>query len=230
IQSITNSIIASMPETTVIKTGQDVKKIKKDGKLFTITTDDDVYDSEIVVFAAELRCLENILENPLPKKYIEKIATLKKSSRAMTLWLGLKRKRPEFDYLGSEVWFDEETPYWAMPTSNYDKNLAPEGMQLVGFGSRILAGESPAKHKEKLLRTIKKVAWRIEKDIVMEHVQVTYPDKASITVGAKFPGPKTPIDGLYAVGTDVDPRSMGITRAAYSVVEMLKEMNEDKLI
>ena len=230
IQSITNSIIASMPETTVIKTEQDVTKIKKSGKLFTITADDEAYESEIVVFAAELRCLENIIENPLSKKYLEKIATLKKSSRTMTLWLGLKRKRPEFDYLGSEVWFDEETPYWAMPTSNYDKNLAPKGMQLIGFGSRILPGESPSKHKEKLLRTIKKVAWRIEKDIVMEHVQVTYPDKASITVGAKFPGPKTPIDGLYAVGTDVDPRSMGITRAAYSVVEMLKELKKDELI
>ncbi|MCK4967549.1 MAG: NAD(P)/FAD-dependent oxidoreductase, partial [Candidatus Aenigmarchaeota archaeon] len=231
IKSIMNSALASIPDEMIeIKTGKEVSIIEKKDKLFTVFTTKESYTADVVVYCAEVVKLPAILENKLPKNYTDKLSTLKKSVCALTLWLGLKRKMKELDYLGSEVWFGEETPYWAMPTSNYDSNLAPKGMQLIGFGSRILDGMTVDEQKKILLRTIKKAIPGIEKEIIMEHVQVTIPDKASITVGAQFPGPKTPLTGLYVAGTDVDPRSMGITRAAYSVVEMLKEMKQDKII
>ncbi len=56
------------------------------------------------------------------------------------------------------------------------------------------------------------------------------PEKAAIKVCAKYPDPKTPINGLYFTGNDADSHSMGITRASYSVIEMLKRMKEDKAI
>ncbi|NOR85532.1 NAD(P)-binding protein [archaeon] len=231
IKSIANAAIASIPDKMVeIKLEKEVTVIEKKGKMFTVSTADENYTSEMVVYCAEVVNLPTILKNKLPVAYTDKLLTLKKSVHALTLWLGLKQRIKELDYLGSEVWFAKETPYWAMPTSNYDSNLAPKDMQLIGFGSRILEGETVEEHKKILLRTIKKAIPGIEKEIVMEHVQVTIPDKASITIGAKFPGPKTPIQGLYVAGTDVDPRSMGITRAAYSVVEMLKHMKKEKIL
>ena len=231
IKSITNAAMASIPDEMVdVKTEKEVTSIEKKDKLFTVSTVSETYNADTVVYCAEVINLPKILKNKLPVAYTDKLLTLKKSVRALTLWLGLKQKIKALDYMGSEVWFREETPYWAMPTSNYDSNLAPKGMQLIGFGSRILEGTTVEEQKKVLLRTIKKAIPGIEKEIVMEHVQVTIPDKASITVGAQFPGPKTPISGLYVAGTDVDSRSMGITRAAYSVVEMLREMKEDKVI
>ena len=231
IKSIANAALSSIPDNMIeIETEKEVTSIEKKGKLFTVFTATESYNTELVVYCAEVVNLPKILKNSLPVTYTDKLLTLKKSVRALTLWLGLKRKMKALDYMGSEVWFKEETPYWAMPTSNYDSNLAPKGMQLIGFGSRILEGETVEEQKKVLLRTIKKAIPGIEKEIIMEHVQVTIPDKASITVGAQFPGPKTPISNLYVAGTDVDSRSMGITRAAYSVVEMLREMKEDKVI
>ena len=117
-----------------------------------------------------------------------------------------------------------------MPTSNHDPQLAPEGMQLIGFTSVMKDKDKESAHRKTFFEIIKKTFPGIEKDIVMQHVQVTVPEKAAITVGAKFPDPKTPIDGLYLAGTDADARSMGISRASYSVVEMLKRMKEDKTI
>ncbi|MBU4141432.1 hypothetical protein KKE99_01000 [Patescibacteria group bacterium] len=70
----------------------------------------------------------------------------------------------------------------------------------------------------------------IEKNIEFEHTQITIPEKAAVTVGVRFPSPRSPIKGLYLVGTDTDMRSMGLTRAAYSVVEALKFMKEDGVI
>ncbi len=230
IKSITNAILISLPEKrATIKTGEAVLKIKREGKRFSVKTKSAVYHSDVIVFSGYVKNLPKILENKLPKDFNDSLLSLKQS-HAMILWLGLNKKRKEFNYTGSEIWFNEKTPYWAMPISNYDPQLAPKGMQLIGFSSKIPDGEPSERHMERLLETIKKAIPGIENDIVMQHTQVTVPEKAAITIGAKFPGPKTPIKGLYLSGTDVDQRSMGITRAAYSVVEMLKKMKEDKII
>jgi phytoene dehydrogenase-like protein len=49
------------------------------------------------------------------------------------------------------------------------------------------------------------------------------PEKAAVSLNY-FPSIKTPVNGLYVVGTDTDMRSMGITRAGYSVLELLKSL------
>jgi hypothetical protein len=56
----------------------------------------------------------------------------------------------------------------------------------------------------------------------MIHIQKHIPEQASCSVGQFFVYPKVK-DNFFVVGTDADPRSMGITRAAYSVEVMLSE-------
>lgn len=230
IKSLTDAIISSIPkDRSTIKTGEGVIKIKKTKNAFITTTDKCEYLSDLVVYTAEVKNLLHILENRIPKELSESIKSLKQA-RSMTIWLGLKKKIKELDYLGSEIFFNTAAPFWAMPITNYDSQLAPQGKHLVGFTSIITGGRTQKKHKELLLGAIKDAFPGIEKEIVMEHTQVTLPEKAAITVGAKFPDPKTPIKGLYLAGTDVDPRSMGITRASFSVLEMIKVMKKDKII
>lgn len=53
-------------------------------------------------------------------------------TKSLTIWIGLDTIMEAFNYIGSEIWFKEKA-YWAMPISNYDSSLAPEGKQLVGF-------------------------------------------------------------------------------------------------
>ncbi|MCE8423866.1 MAG: NAD(P)/FAD-dependent oxidoreductase, partial [Candidatus Methanoperedens sp.] len=67
----------------------------------------------------------------------------------------------------------------------------------------------------------------IENRIEMTHLQVTIPEKAAVTINGFFAGPRSPIPNLYLVGTDTDNRSMGVTRAGYSVLELLRAMKED---
>ncbi len=230
IKSITTAILASIPENRVtICTNEKVTTIKKDKNIFTITTQKRKYKTGIIVYTAEIKNLAKVLANNIPKGFKEDLSTLKQS-RSMTLWLGLKRKRKEFEYIGSEMQFKAEIPFWAMPVSNYDSQLAPKDAQLIGFTSIITGNRTQKEHEQLLFNTIKKTYPKIEKDTIMRHMQVTVPEKAAITVGAKFPGPKGPLTGLYLAGTDTDRRSMGITRAAHSVVEMIKHLKKDKVI
>ena len=55
----------------------------------------------------------------------------------------------------------------------------------------------------------------------------TCPEKAAVTISGKIADVRTPIKNLYLAGTDTDSRSMGITRAAYSIIGMLCALNED---
>ncbi len=70
----------------------------------------------------------------------------------------------------------------------------------------------------------------IEDHIEMTHFQTTIPEKAAVTINGYFAQPRTPIKNLYLAGTDTDRRSMGITRAGYSVLELLKVMRDDQHI
>jgi len=59
--------------------------------------------------------------------------------------------------------------------------------------------------------------------LIFLHIQKAVPEQASCCIGQFFVYPKIN-DSFYVVGTDADPRSMGITRAAYSVEVMLSEL------
>ncbi len=229
IQSITASVLNSIPKNRItFKTNEKATEfIVKNNKIKGVQTDQEIYSASTVVYSGFVKDLPD-LTNKLSRKYKSELQKIEQT-KSFTLWLGLKNKIPELSYLGSEVYFDTPTPYWAIPVSNFDSNLAPKNKQLVGF-TTILKENSPEKQLHKLKHAIFTALPKIEKNIEFEHIQITIPEKAAVTVGVKFPSPKSPIQGLYLVGTDTSMKSMGITRASYSVLEALEFMKGDGVV
>ncbi|MFH1722721.1 MAG: NAD(P)/FAD-dependent oxidoreductase [Candidatus Altiarchaeota archaeon] len=231
IQSITECAIHSFAEKKVeVHMDEEVKKLNlTDGRVSGVTTSKGSYKSDNVIHSGFVKDLPKLLgSGVLPKRFEENLDNLKQSG-SLTVWLGLKKPYKAFDYKGSEVWFEDGEPFWAMPTSNFDPYLAPQGKQLVGF-SAFAAGDIEAK-KKKLLETIHSVYPGLERLVELEHFQhITPPEKAAISCGATFPDQESPIKGLYLVGTDTDYRSMGVTRAAFSVEALLERLKKNKIV
>jgi phytoene dehydrogenase-like protein len=217
--AITECVLNSFPRGRAkIKTAEKVKKIEEGRK---IETDKGEYSADSVVYSGYVKHLPEIVDD-LPKEYIQSLKTLEQT-RSITIWVGLDERLPFFDYKGTEIWFEEGKHFWAMATSNYNESFAPKNKQLVGFTS--ILEDDADKEKKRLMNSIETALPGIEKHIEFDHTQITVPEKAAITVGSSFPPQITPVKNLYLVGTDTDTRSMGVTRAAYSVVELLRYLD-----
>lgn len=227
IQSITDCALNSIPKnkSTFNLNEKAVEFIIKDKAVRGIKTDKNIYYSNLVIYSGFMKDLPK-LANCLDEKYKKELSKLSRT-KSLTIWLGLKKKLPEISYVGSEMYFDADTPYWAIPVSNFDPHLAPKNKQLIGFTTVIKEEENPEEKIDKLKSSIFEALPNIKDRIEFEHIQITTPEKAAITIGVKFPSPRSPVKGLYLVGTDADMRSMGITRASYSVLEALKFMEKD---
>ncbi|HIP17612.1 MAG TPA: NAD(P)/FAD-dependent oxidoreductase [Methanothermococcus okinawensis] len=216
IQSLCDSILYSLNKTKIIE-GEKVIKIleyneneEKSG--YIVETDRNNYYADVVIYSAPSRLLPKIAEIDEIKRNKDKLEGIK-FTKSLTVWIG-HEKNP-LDYTGSEIWIDH--PCWATCVSNYDKNLAPPGKHLLGFSF-------VNTKKEEALNIIEnKININIDR-AHMIHFQECIPEQASCTVGQYFVYPKIK-DNFYVVGTDADPRSMGITRAAYSVEVMLSEFD-----
>lgn len=227
LKTLLNSILYSLPEGVEIKKECEVTGILvQDGKVLGVEADE-IYPAEIVVYTGFATELPKLIKE-LPAAYIEELGGIIRS-KSLTIWLGLDRELPEFNYIGSEIWF-KDFAYWAAPISNYDKSLAPKGKQLTGFSFVIDEQKSEEHERKKAYDIISRALPNIEKHIEMQHEQIMIPEKASVSIEGKFADIRTPVKNLYIAGTDTDRRSMGITRAAYSTIELLKILNEDGLL
>lgn len=164
------------------------------------------YPCDMVIYSGMVKNLHGLVD--LPSEY-RNTADRLETTRCLTVWVGtrdtvMKRR-------GSEIWADTDPPCWLVPTSLYDPSLAPEGCQLFGCAF-------PYSPPAEALAAISQVFPDL--DIDMVHCQVLQPDKAAWTT-QPFPTITTPVPDLYVVGTDTIKRSMGITRASYSVLELL---------
>lgn len=229
IQSITDCVVNSFARGKVtVKTQERVNSIIVDGgRAFGVETGCGSYNGGFVVFSGYAKDLSSLAGKHLPPEYVKNLSRLRQSD-SLTVWLGLERKYPKFNYGGSEVIFEGEAPFWAMPTSNLDPSLAPDGKQIVGFSS-VVRGHW-RNHKKNLMGAIYSTYPGLQKLVVMEHTQHLVPEKAAISVDARFPEPESPIPGLYLVGTDTDTRSMGVTRAAFSVENLLAALKKRGLV
>ena len=228
IQNITSSVLSSIPKNKVsFKMSEKVNEfVVKNNRIKGVQTDKGIYYAKTVVYSGFVKDL-HLLTDQFSPEYVSELKKIKQTN-SVTLWLGLKKIMPELSYMGSEVYFDTDTPYWALPTSNFDSNLAPKNKQLIGF-TTVMKENDLEKQLSKLKHSIFAALPNIKENIEFEHSQVTIPEKAAVTVGVKFPSPKSPIKGLYLVGTDTNMKSMGVTRASYSVIEALEFMKEDKV-
>lgn len=224
LKSLLNALLYSLPPTVEIKTGCPVTKIfTENGKARAVEADS-IYAADLVIYTGFATALPSLVED-LPASYKELLDGIV-HSKSLTLWLGLDKQMDEFNYVGSEIWF-KGTPYWAMPISNYDPSLAPVGKQLVGFAFFLDDDGNESKEIKNAYETIYQAIPGIEDRIEMKHQQIIIPEKAAVTLHGNFADIRTPIKNLYVAGTDTDKRSMGVTRAAYSILEMLKMLNED---
>jgi len=225
LKAFLNAVLFSMHDSVQIKTSSRVTGINTtEGVVKEVVTPDETYQADVVVFTGFAKDLPALTDN-LPSSYIQDIDRIVQA-HSMTIWLGLDTKLPEFDYKGSEVWFKHRA-FWAMPISNYDKSLAPPGKQLVGFTFIVDESVPLVKDRKRMYNTILNALPGIEDHIVMTHYQYTIPEKAAVTINGYFADTRTPITNLYLAGTDTDRRSMGITRAGYSVLGLLKVLRED---
>jgi len=224
LKSVLNAVLYSLPKTVEIRTGCEVKRIlAEDGRVAGVEADE-AYYADMVIYTGFAKNLPSAVDG-LPESYIDNLKGIVQT-RSLTIWLGLDSKLDEFNYAGSEVWF-KDNAYWAMPISNYDSSLAPKDKQLVGFTFVIDENKPENSEIKKAYEAIYYAIPRIEKHVEMQHEQVTIPEKAAVTIDGKFADIRTPIRNLYLAGTDTDRRSMGITRASYSIIEMLGILNED---
>ena len=183
--------------------------------------------SDIIVYTGFAKDLNTLVDGQLPLELKDNLSKIRQV-KSYTLWLGIRGSLSGMDYKGSEVWYEDGFPCWAMPVSNVEPALAPVGHQLVAF--TFIITDTLSETKKKAWELITKEFPDIEDKIDMRHEQVTIPEKAAITVNSFFPGNKSPFENLYLAGTDTDPRSMGFTRAAHSVEEMLKVMKKKSII
>mgnify|MGYP001002078279 FL=1 len=224
LKALLNAILYSLPETVEIKMECEVKSILVyDGKVSGVEADE-IYNSDLVVYTGFATELPMLIKD-LPTEYVKDLKGIV-HSKSLTIWLGLEKEFPNFNYTGSEIWF-KDFAYWATPISNYDPSLAPKNKQLIGFSFVIDENKSEEEETKKAYDTIFRAHPNIEKYIDMQHEQIMIPEKAAVAINGKFADIRTPVRNLYVVGTDTDKRSMGITRASYSIIELLKILNED---
>ena len=220
LKAIVNAILYSMPETVEIKTNTAVKEIiVEDNTAKGVATGEDSYYADSIIYSAFVKDLPKYIKD-LSAGYVSDLNNVKQS-RTLTIWLGLSSEFNEFNYVGGEVWFKKKA-FWAMPISNYNRNFAPEGKKLVGFMFSIDENIDLEYEKGGAYDTILRVYPGIDKYMDMVHYQVTTPEKAAVSINGFISDTQTPIKNLYIVGTDADDRSMGVTRAAYSVVKLIK--------
>lgn len=225
LKGMLNAVLYSLPDRVEIMSGTAVEEILvEDGKAYGVSTADNTFYADFIVHSGFAKNLPDLVSG-LPASYVEDLGRIDHTT-SLTVWLGLDQKLDEFNYMGSEVWY-KERPYWAMPISNYNRDIAPPGKQLVGFMFAVDGNEHMKRDISLSYDTIHNVFPDIDKHIVMQHEQITIPEKAAVTIKGYIPDIRTPIKNLYLVGTDTAKQSMGITKAGYSVLNLLKNLNED---
>jgi phytoene dehydrogenase-like protein len=208
VQSICDCILHSLNNTAI--KNEEVVSIEEEKDGYVVGTKENNYYADVVVYSAPSRYLPDIAKVDEIQKLKDKLKNIK-FTKSLTVWIGYDKNL--FPYLGSEVWIDP--PCWATCVTNYDKSLAPKGKHLMGFSFVNI------KKKHALSAIENKLDIDVDKaDII--YIQEAIPEQASCCIGQFFVYPKIK-DNFYVVGTDADPRSMGITRAAYSVEVMLSE-------
>lgn len=228
IQSIIDAICASFSTGKVeIRTGCTVTGIDvHDGAVTGVSTDKGPLSASCVIYSSYASLLPTLTDS-LDKSYAQSLLKLEKVL-SLTLWLGLDKQF--FPLRGSEIWVETDPPCWVVPTSNYDETLAPEGHQLVGFTTNIAPDADLESEKDRMYKAVIAHVEGIDKHIDMVHWQTLVPEKAAWVINQEMPEAKTPITGLYLVGTDTTNKSMGVTRASYSVLALRDALREDGII
>ncbi|MHA2024387.1 MAG: phytoene desaturase family protein [Candidatus Thorarchaeota archaeon] len=150
-------------------------------------------------------------------------------THGITLWLGLSKT-----VIGdrkNRVLVHPNPNRWIVSISSFDPSCAPEGKELVAIAMMTIPGKS----KDEMIEIMKgngleKYHPGILHHVEMEHVQMSLATRAALIPGqtdCDRPGPRTPIKGLYIVGTDTAGSGVGLQQAAQSADGVVKALLED---
>jgi all-trans-retinol 13,14-reductase len=152
-------------------------------------------------------------------------------TRGITLWLGLNRV-----VIGdrkNRVLVHPNPNRWIVSISSFDPSCAPEGHELVAIAMMAEPGKSLNEHIAMMKGNgLEKYYPGILDHVVMEHVQMSYATRAKLIPGQTDldrPGPRTPIKGLYIVGTDTAGSGVGLQQAAQSADGAMQALQEDTI-
>ena len=151
-------------------------------------------------------------------------------TRGITLWLGLSKI-----VIGdrkNRVLVHPNPNRWIVSISSFDPSCAPKGKELVAIAMMTESGKSV----DEQIATMKGNGLEqyypgILDYVEMEHIQTSYATRAKLIPGQTDldrPGPRTPISGLYIVGTDTAGSGVGLQQAAQSADGAIKVLNEDE--
>ena len=200
---------------------------ENNGKIKSITVLGTELEHNCVVSNIPLWAMPEIIDsnNPEITGFFEKWSTMK-FTKGMTLWLGLDKV-----VIGdrkSRVLVHPNPNRWIVSVSSFDPSYAPEGKELIGVAT--IRDESLS--IEEQVEVIKSHGFEtyfpeVLEHIEMEHVQTSYATRAALIPGQTAvdrPGPETPIEGLYIVGTDTAGEGVGLQQAANSAEGALKAL------
>ncbi|TXT57682.1 MAG: hypothetical protein BAJATHORv1_10385 [Candidatus Thorarchaeota archaeon] len=152
-----------------------------------------------------------------------------KFTKGVTIWLGLDEV-----VIGdrkSRVIVHPNPNTWIISLSSFDPTCAPEGKELLGLATILPEGMTTEEIVQQVKDNgIKRFHPEILEHIEMEHVQTSYATRAALIPGQTDldrPGPKTPADGLYIVGTDTAGSGVGLQQAANSATGVVNTLLEE---
>ena len=198
---------------------------EQDGKIKNITVLGTKLEHNCVVSNIPLWSMPQIIDsnNPEITGFFDKWSHMK-FTKGVTLWLGLDKV-----VIGdrkSRVLVHPNPNRWIVSVSSFDPSCAPKGKELIGIAT--IRDESIT--LEEQVKVMKSHGFEtyfpeVLEHIEMEHVQTSYATRAALIPGQTAvdrPGPETPIEGLYIVGTDTAGEGVGLQQAANSAEGALK--------
>ena len=153
-------------------------------------------------------------------------------THALTVWLGL-----DTIVIGdrkNRVLVHPNPNRWIVSVSSFDPSCAPEGKELVAIAMMTVPGKSIDEQVQIMKSNgLEKYHPGLLDHVEMEHIQTSYATRAQLIPGQTDldrPGPRTPVRGLYIVGTDTAGSGVGLQQAANSAESVLVALKDDDII
>jgi phytoene dehydrogenase-like protein len=203
----------------------------ENGRVAGLTVNGTRLDHRHIVSNIPLWSMDKIIDSPDPEvnAFFERWSSMQ-PTRGITLWLGLSK--PVIGDRQNRVLVHPNPNRWIVSISSFDPSCAPDGKELVAIAMMAIPGKSVEEMVEIMKGNgLPEYYPGLLENIEMEHVQVSYATRAALIPGQTDldrPGPRTPVDGLYIVGTDTAGSGVGLQQAAQSAEGVVHALTEDE--
>lgn len=239
----------SSPVEKIVIENNKVKGVIVNGKL---------HEADCVISNADIKTTIGTLAaaEHFPKDYVKRIQDLTYSTYVVSLKVGLDKKiTDEKMILYAPNMSDEElmkmmelyvqgkeipfVPGGMMNSStNFDPSLAPEGRQILSFGTKCERDQNLSKWPEMMMAAMKEVFPDIERHVLWTRMDTPgtvehYAGEEGNVIGIgqtvdqiheKRPKHETPVQGLYLCSAEAGGHGIGTELAASSALELAEKL------